>query len=129
ITFNLTGPNGFTYSQSDPVSKIGRATCRDRLHTTGTVAGTYTWSATYTGDPNNNSASEQGNSTNGEQTVVSPANPAIVTTASNNITLGTTAPTISDSLVLSGAYFPGGSITFNLTGPNGFTYSQSDPVS
>jgi len=47
------------------------ATASDTLPTTGTVVGTYTWSATYSGDDNNASAVDQG--TTAEQTVVSPA--------------------------------------------------------
>ena len=77
------------------------------LPTTGTVAGTYTWSASYAGDGNNNSASDQGGTA--EQTVVSKAQPSLNTTASSAITLGTTAPTISDTITMSGAYYPTGS--------------------
>jgi hypothetical protein len=129
VTFTLTGPGSFTYSQSDSVSSNGSYTASTTLPTSGTVAGTYTWSASYSGDANNNSTSEAGNSTNGEQTVVSPASPQISTKASDDITLGTTAPTISDTLTLSGGYYPGGKVTFTLAGPGGFTYSQSDSVS
>ena len=127
IVFTLTGPNSFSYTQTDTVSGNGTYTASTVLATTGTVAGTYTWSVTYEGDVNNNAAMDQGGPT--EQTVVSPANPTIVTTASPAITLGTTAPTLSDSAVLSGGYFPGGSIVFTLSGPNGFSYTQTDPVS
>src|SRR5262249_56639822 len=81
-------------------------------------AGTYPWTAPYSGDANNTSADDQGGTA--EQTVVSPAQPTLVTTASSNITLGTTAPTLSDSAVLSGGYSPGGSMVFTLTGPGGF---------
>ena len=41
--------------------------------------------------------------------MVSTASPTIVTTASSAITLGTTAPTLSDSAVLSGGYYETGS--------------------
>ena len=100
------------------------------LPTSGTVAGTYTWSAKYTSaDQNNNDASDQGGSD--EQTVVSPATPTLVTTASPaSVNLdGSTTPTLSDSAVLSGGYFETGSITFTLSGPGGFSYSQTDQVS
>ena len=127
LVFTLTGPGGFSYTQTDPVSGNGTYTASTLLATTGTVAGTYTWSATYEGDVNNNTAIDQGGAA--EQTVVSPANPTIVTTASPAITLGTTAPTLSDSAVLAGGYFPGGSIVFMLSGPAGFTYSQTEVVS
>ena len=49
----------------------------------------------------------------------SQANPTITTTASTAITLGTTAPTLSDSAVLANGYFPTGNLVFTLTGPGG----------
>ena len=127
IVFTLTGPGGFTFTQTDPVSGNGTYTASTPLPTTGTVAGTYSWTATYGGDANNNAAGDEGGAA--EQTVVSPASPTIVTTASPALTLGTTAPTLSDAAVLAGGYFPGGSIVFTLTGPGGFTYTQTDLVS
>ena len=51
IAFTLTGPNGFTYTQTDTVSGNGTYTASDTLPTTGTVAGTYTWSVTYAATP------------------------------------------------------------------------------
>src|SRR5207248_771966 len=78
------------------------------------------------GDVNNNSASDQGGTA--EQTIVSPAHPSLVTTASSAVTLGTTAPTLSDSAVLSGGFYETGKITFTLTGPGGFSYTQTDTV-
>ncbi len=61
--------------------------------------------------------------------MVSTASPAILTTASAAVTLGTTAPTLSDSAVVSGGYYETGSLVFTLTGPNGFSYTQSDALS
>ena len=63
--------------------------------------------------------------------VVSPATPTLVTTASPaDVTLGSGgAPTLSDSAVLSGGHQETGSITFTLSGPGGFSYSQTDQVS
>ena len=127
IVFTLTGPDGFSYTQTDTVSGNGTYTASDTLPTTGTVAGTYTWSVSYVGDGNNNGAADQGGAA--EQTVVSPASPTIVTTASPAITLGTTAPTLSDSAVLSGGYYETGNLVFTLTGPGGFSYTQTDTVS
>ena len=126
LVFTLTGPGGFTYTQTDTVRGNSTYTASTPLATTGTVAGTYTWSVTYEGDANNNAAIDQGGAI--EQTVVSSASPTLVTTASAAITLGTTAPTLSDSAVLSGGYFPTGSIVFTLSGPNGFSYMQPDTV-
>ena len=129
IVFTLTGPNGFSDTHTDPVSGNATYTASTTLPTTGTVAGAYTWSVTYGGNANNRSVTETGTASNGEQTVVSAANPTLVTTASPAITLGTTAPTLTDEAVLSGGYFPGGSLVFTLTGPDSFLYTQTDPVS
>ncbi len=126
LVFMLSGPGGFSYTQTDTVSGNNTYTASTTLPTTGTVAGTYTWTVSYAGDANNNAALDQGGPT--EQTVVSPANPTLLTTASPALTLGTTAPTLSDSAVLSGGYFPGGSIVFMVSGPGGFSYTQTDTV-
>ncbi len=96
------------------------------LPTTGTVAGTYTWSVTYAGDANNINAIDQGGTV--EQTVVSKANPTLVSTAGPAITLGTAAPTLTDSVVLAGGYYETGSAVFTLTGPGGFSYTKSDTL-
>ena len=50
------------------------------LPTRGTVTGTYKWDSSYSGDTNNNSASENGAA--GEQVTVNPASPCIATTPS-----------------------------------------------
>src|SRR5204862_7005923 len=60
ITFTLTGPGGFSYSQTDTVNGNGTYTAGDTLGTSGLVAGTYTWSAVYSGDGNNLTAQDQG---------------------------------------------------------------------
>ncbi len=75
------------------------------LPTTGTVTGTYQWDATYTGDANNNAASDVNDAA--EQTTVSPASPTIATTPSSTaVTLGTSTVTLKDTAVLSGGYYP-----------------------
>ncbi|MGO9809857.1 MAG: putative Ig domain-containing protein [Isosphaeraceae bacterium] len=131
ITFTLSGPSGPV--DTETVTVDGNSTYTTptgyTLPTSGTVAGSYTWSASYGGDDNNKDASDQGGSA--EQTVVSPASPTLTTTASPAaITLdGSGAPTLSDSAVLSGGYHETGSITFTLSGPGGFSYTQTDPVS
>src|SRR5204863_7698865 len=71
ITFTLTGPGGFSFTQTDTVHGNGNYTAGDTLPTSGQVAGTYTWSAVYSGDGNNASAADQGGTD--EQAVVSPA--------------------------------------------------------
>src|SRR5262249_25778593 len=108
------------------VSGNGTYTAGTTLPTTGLVAGTYTWSAHYSGDTNNVSANDQGGAA--EQTIISAAHPTVVTTANAPVTLGPTAPTMSDPAGLSGGFFETGTITFVLTGPGGFSYTQTDAV-
>src|SRR5262249_49398280 len=93
ITFTLTGPGGFSYTQTDTVSGNGTYTARATLPTAGLLPGTYTWSAHYSGDGNNQNASEEGGTA--EQTIVSAAHPTLVTTASGAVTLGLTAPALT----------------------------------
>jgi uncharacterized repeat protein (TIGR01451 family) len=84
------------------------------LPTTGTVTGTYTWSALYAGDTNNLFANDEGGTQ--EQTVVSPANPTLPTTPSLGGTVGLV--TLNDSATVTGGYNPTGSVTFNLYDPS-----------
>jgi uncharacterized repeat protein (TIGR01451 family) len=113
IVFTLTGPGNFSFTKTDAVMGNDTYTASTTLPTTGTIAGTYTWTARYDGDPNNSPASDQGGPT--EQTVVTPASPMIGTTASpTSAELGTT---LQDSAVLSGGLDPTGSITFKLYAP------------
>src|SRR5208282_2104232 len=124
ITFTLVSPGGATVD-TETVAVDGDGTYTTptgyTLPTTGTVTGTYQWNATYTsGDGNNNGASDI-DSTD-EQVPVSPASPAIVTTPDpTSVTLDTTTVTLNDSAVLSGGYFPTGTITFTLVSPGGGT--------
>jgi len=121
ITFTLTGP-GNLIEFTDVVTVNGNGTYTTlqgtnpggfTLPTSGTVAGTYSWNATYSGDPNNNGATASP-----EPTVVSPASPSLSTTASPGGPAGTT---LTDIAHLSGGYFPTGTITFMLTDPGGST--------
>src|SRR5262249_3808814 len=80
--FTLTSPGGVPFTHTDPVRDNATYTASTALPTTGTVAGTYTWSITYGGDPNNNAANDQGGAD--EQTVVSPASPTLTTTPRPN---------------------------------------------
>ena len=119
VVFTLSLGSTQVYSTSDTVTGTGNGTysASYTLPTTGTVDATYTWSVSYAGDTNNNAASIVAGSTT--QTVVSKANPTLLTTASPAITLGTTAPMLSDSAVLAGGYYETGSLVF-AGGPAGF---------
>src|SRR5262249_26113170 len=82
------------------------------------------------GDANNNTTNDQGGIA--EQTVVSPATPALASIASPNVTLPDGPPgtvTLSDSAFLFFGFNPTGSIAFTLTGPGGFSFSPTDTVS
>src|SRR5262249_25214862 len=122
----LTGPGGFTFTQTEPVSGNGLYAASATLPTTGAFAGTYTWTAHYSGDANNNPANDQGGVD--EQVTVPQASPTLVSTASPAVTLGATAPTLGDSAVLAAGHPPTGDILFTLTGPAGFKFAQIDPV-
>ena len=115
ITFTLY--LGSTLVDTESVSVNGNGTYTTpagyTLPTSGTVTGTYQWNSSYSGDTNNNSASE--NNASGEQVIVSPASPAITTTPSvSSVTLGTSSVTMKDTAVLSGGYHETGTITFTL---------------
>jgi uncharacterized repeat protein (TIGR01451 family) len=126
IVFTLTGPGAFVYTQTDTVNGNGAYTASTTLLTTGTVAGTYTWTANYSGDASNNAATDQGGVD--EKLTVAPDSPTLVSTARPPVTLGATPPTLSDSADLEGGFKPTGAITFTLTGPGGFVFTQTDTV-
>jgi hypothetical protein len=92
-------------------------------NTTPTAVGRYQWVASYSGDSNN--APQAGACKDaGEASVVNKKQPAISTTASGSVTIGTA---ISDSATLSGATSDAtGSITFKLYGPFTATDATTD---
>src|SRR5262245_35256719 len=132
ITFTLVGPGGGTVdTETVTVNGNGIYTTPAgfTLPATGTVTGTYQWNARYSGDANNNAASDIG--ADDERVTVSPASPVLVTTASPDVTLPPGPPgpvTLSDSADLEGGFNPTGSIVFTLTGPGGFSFTQTDTV-
>ncbi len=121
ITFNLDLiPNlNVVYTSPDvPVDHFGGTayTASDTiaLATDGTtVTGTYTCIATYSGDANYVGSQDDGTN---ETTVVSAASPTISSTASSAITLpgDGSQPILSDTIAMSGAYFPTGTISVTL---------------
>jgi uncharacterized repeat protein (TIGR01451 family) len=131
LVFTLTGPNSFAFTQTVTVSGDGTYTASTPLPTppTGTVVGTFTWTAHYSGDGNNLPVSDQGGTA--EQTLVRPAIPTLVTTADPaTVTLPAPVPTtLTDSADLEGGFNPTGSMVFTLTGPNGVVFTDTVPVS
>jgi hypothetical protein len=123
ITFTLVAPGGGTVD-TETVTVTGNGTYTTptgfTLPTTGTVTGTYQWNATYTGDPNNKTASDVNDAD--ERVTVSAAKPTLSTTPSPNVvTLGTAAVTLTDTATLAGGFRPTGTITFTLLAPGGST--------
>ncbi len=102
----------------NPANTVGTATSTPAF--TPTQAGTYRWRAFYSGDANNNAVSGACNIAS-ENTVASPAQPAIATVASPNIVLG--SGTLTDQATVSGLVSPvtsgpgAGTVEFRLYGP------------
>src|SRR5207249_4463845 len=131
-------PNGSAVVYTDVVTVNGNNTYTTAmgtnpdgftLPTTVTVTGPYFWTADYSGDGNNAAASDPGTSA-AEQVTVIAATPTVVTTASptGTIALGTTPPTLTDSVVLSGGFSTIGTITSLLHSPNGSAVVYTDVV-
>jgi hypothetical protein len=123
ITFKLYGPNDATctsaaiFTSTVPVSGNG---VYPSTSFTPTLAGTYRWIATYSGDANNAAVATACDVVN-ENVVVAPVGaglPTMTTQASPAVTLGAA---ISDTATLSGGLAPTGTITFKLYGPNDAT--------
>ncbi len=112
ITFTLTGPD-HTVVTTETVTVTGNGTYNTPTPVLPTQVGNYVWSATYNGDTNNSTATDNGQN---ETSTVSQAGPAINTVASAGGSVGTGG--LTDSAVLSGGYNPTGTITFTLTGPD-----------
>ncbi len=126
IQFSLTSPGGTTVNVGSPVSVSGDSTY-DSISVLATAVGTYEWHAVYSGDANNNTATDQGGSAEGVTTIK--ACPAINTAAhvSSPATVG--VATLYDVATLTGGYQPGGTIQFSLTSPGGTTVNVGSPVS
>src|SRR5207244_3802527 len=120
ITFNLYGPDDATcggaviFSSTVAVSGNGDYTSASF---TANVAGTYRWTASYSGDANNNSAATSCNDAN-ESVVVTKSSPAITTTASASVSAG---GSISDTPHPFPTRRSSDLITFNLYGPDDAT--------
>ncbi len=92
------------------------------LSTTGTVAGTYQWDATYSGDGNNTTVSDNGK----ETMTVNPATTTLTSTAGATVLAGSGSK-LTDSVTLSG-YSPSGYILFTLTAPGSSTVLDEEIV-
>ena len=131
IIFTLFYNGGTTPVDTEVVSVTGNGTYTTPLGfplpSAGTVAGTYQWDATYSGDGNNNAATDSGSAA--EQVTVSAASPTLSTTPDpTTVTLGPNSVTLTDTATLEGGFNPTGSITFSLFHNGGTTPVFSDTV-
>jgi hypothetical protein len=118
ITFNLYGPDDSTcsgppaFTSGPPVNVSGNGSYQSGDFTP-TAAGTYRWTASYSGDSNNNPSASPCNAAN--ESVTIKASPTLATNASAAIAVG---GQIHDTATVSGGSSPGGQITFSLYGPD-----------
>jgi hypothetical protein len=119
ITFRLYGPDNASCA-GDPIFRsVVRVQGNGAYNSdpfTPTVAGTYRWRVSYSGDANNQPAGPTACGDPSETVLITPAHPAIETVASDATVLG---KPISDSATLSGGSHPTGTITFRVYGPDG----------
>jgi hypothetical protein len=86
------------------------------LPTTGTVTGSYQWDVSYSGDANNNNATD--NNATAEQVKVVSANPTLTASAGPTVVLGTGVH-LTASATLADGYHETGLVTFTLYDPAG----------
>ncbi len=117
LTFSLYLGSTLVKSENVPVSGDGTYVAPGvTLSTTGAVVGKYQWDVSYSGDANNEPISDLNDPL--EQVQVFPASPTI-TTSPNPAELGLGSfgrltPRLTDAALLSGGYYPTGTITFSL---------------
>jgi len=125
VTFNLYGPDDddcsgtpvFTDANVLYAASPANGAAITSAPYTPVDIGTYRWIAVYNGDTNNTSDAGECNDDN-ESAVVTEASPTISTNASPDMELG--AGDLVDTATLTGVVNPqaGGSVTFNLYGPD-----------
>src|SRR5207248_461398 len=133
ITFTLVGPDGTTVVDTEMVLVNGNG-----LYSTPTgftpgvtpsgpdLTGTYQWNATYSGDDNNNAASDIDEIGRGSRR--DRDNPTVSTIPDRtSVTLGPPV-TLQDAAVLQVGFNPMGTITFPQVGPDGTTIADTDMV-
>ncbi|MGV1046940.1 MAG: beta strand repeat-containing protein [Solirubrobacterales bacterium] len=123
ILFKAFGPGDTTCSLTAAFQKTVTVSGNGSYDSTGfltTAAGSYRWTAAYSGDANNSAVTSACNDAN-ETSTVAKATPGLVSSASS-------APfgfAISDSATLSGGFSPTGSLTFKAFGPNDATCTNA----
>jgi hypothetical protein len=117
VTFNLYAPSRTCGSGTPAYTKTVRVSGDGSYSTANTVAanmaGTWSWTARYSGDSRNKGAS----SACGKETVaVAKAAPSLSTTPSHGGNVS--AVTLNDSATVGRGYKPGGTVTFKLYAPS-----------
>jgi hypothetical protein len=116
VVFKAFGPGNATCAGAAAFTKtvtVSGNASYDSTDFATTAAGTYRWTAEYSGDANNNAASSACNAPN-ETSTVGKATPTLSSVAAN----GTAGGTISDSATLATGFSPTGTLTFEAFGPN-----------
>ena len=143
ITFRLFGPNDTTCAAVIPhssatvaVTHFGAPVYNSGPSNPIVAAGTYRWTAQYSGDTNYAGTAQFGCSEPSEQFIVAPASPGLTTTAAAPTGLGGTSTDTATLAAPTGVTVPpglapGGTITFRLYGPgdddcNGTVHSTSE---
>jgi len=119
IIFNLYGPDN-TNCSGLPIFTTATTVRGNGIYNsepfTPTASGTYRWTATYSGDGNNNRVGPTDcGDPNEAVDVTVPADPSLITSASDAISLG---GALHDTAILSGGSDPTGTITFKLYAPS-----------
>jgi hypothetical protein len=126
IEFKLYGPSGTAACSGTAVFDQAVTVTADGSYTSPSFspsqAGTYWWTASYSGDANNNAAAT---SCGDESVAIGKASPAISTTASAGGPVGTV---VIDTTNLSGGFSPGGTVEFKLYGPSAAADCSGAPV-
>jgi hypothetical protein len=116
LTFTLyDGSNALVDTETATVADNGSYSTPTgyTMPTTGTLTGTYQWDVSYSGDANNNVATDSNDPSN--QVTVNSASPIIAGTPSSTLVDSSTDSfPLTDTATVSGGYNPTGTITFTL---------------
>ncbi len=125
IQFSIKAPDGSTSTVGSPVTVNGDGTYSAPSSVALAEVGTYTWSASYSGDSFNNGAVDNGSN---ESVNSHKASPSIATRASVSANGVVGTDSTSDSATVSGGDHPSGSIQFSIKAPDGSTSMVGSPV-
>jgi hypothetical protein len=115
MTFSIFGPTDT--SCATPLKTAAVLVAGDTATSADFIpqqAGEFHWTASYSGDANNEARSLGCNAA-GQTSSVAKASPNLAATATSTVVVGNT---ITDQATLSGGFSPGGELTFRAYGPN-----------